>query len=42
MTREGDKEPDSGWRICGIDEAIADDEAHERTPQYIALCKVLD
>lgn len=42
MTREGDQEPDSGWRIRGTDEAIAEDERLGEKPMYIALGKVLN
>ncbi|MDJ0977696.1 MAG: DUF2185 domain-containing protein [Erythrobacter sp.] len=42
MTREGDKYQDSGWRIRGTDEAIADDKARSLDPVYIALGKVLN
>lgn len=42
MTREGDKEPDSGWRIRGTDEAIAEDKHLGKDPMYIALGKVLN
>ncbi|KUO53981.1 MAG: hypothetical protein APF78_06785 [Sphingomonadales bacterium BRH_c3] len=42
MTREGDEEPDSGWRIRGTDEAIAEDERLGQKPMYIALGKVLN
>lgn len=42
MTKEGDKDPDSGWRIRGTDEAIAEDERLGEKPMYIALGKVLN
>lgn len=42
MGQEGDKYPDSGWRIRGSDEAIEDDEANSREPRYVALGKVLN
>lgn len=42
MTREGDKDPDSGWRIRGTDEAIAEDKRLGKDPMYIALGKVLN
>lgn len=42
MTREGDKDPDSGWRIRGTDAAIAEDEGLGKGPLYIALGKVLN
>lgn len=37
LTREGDKYEDSGWRIRGTNEAIADDEERGESPLYIAL-----
>ena len=37
-----DKYPDSGWRIRGTDEAIAEDETTERSPHYVALGAVLN
>ncbi len=42
MTREGDKDEDSGWRIRGTDEAIEEDRLAGREPHYIALGKVLN
>ncbi|MCL9983019.1 MAG: DUF2185 domain-containing protein [Erythrobacter sp.] len=42
MTQEGDKDPDSGWRIRGTDEAIAEDERLGEKAMYIALGKVLN
>jgi hypothetical protein len=42
MTQEGDKDPDSGWRIRGTDEAVAEDERLGEKPMYIALGKVLN
>ena len=42
MTRDGDKNPDSGWRIRGTYEAIAEDEQFGKDPMYIALGKVLN
>jgi hypothetical protein len=42
MTRDGDKDPDSGWRIRGTDEAIAEDARLGEKPMYIALGKVLN
>lgn len=42
MTREGDEYPDSGWRIRGTDEGIAEDERLGEKPMYIALGKVLN
>ncbi len=40
--RDGDTDPDSGWRIRGTPEAIADDERHDRPPQFVALGAVLN
>lgn len=40
--REGEKYPDSGWRIRGTQEAIDDDEKRGESPSYIALGKVLN
>lgn len=42
MTREGDKYPDSGWRIRGTDEAVETDKANGDKPHYIAIGKVLN
>lgn len=42
MTGEGDKDPDSGWRIRGTPEAIEEDERLGQKPMYIALGKVLN
>lgn len=42
MTREGDKYPDSGWRIRGSEAAIEDDEKNGREPHYITIGKVLN
>ncbi len=42
LTREGDEEPDSGWRLRGTDEAIAEDEERSQGPQYVALGAVLN
>ena len=42
MTQEGDKYPDSGWRIRGRDEAVAEDDRLGEKPVYIALGKVLN
>jgi hypothetical protein len=39
MTREGDRYPDSGWRIRAAPDAIEKDEGG---PEYIALGKVLN
>lgn len=40
--RGGDNYPDSGWRIRGTDEAIADDKERDEAPVFIALGKVLN
>ena len=42
MTGPDDLYPDSGWRIRGEPDAINDDEANDRSPEYIALGKVLN
>jgi hypothetical protein len=42
QTRDGDKDPDSGWRIRGTDAAITEDDSLGKTPLYIALGKVLN
>lgn len=42
MTREGDKDPDSGWRLRGTEQAVAEDKAQGNEPHYIALGKVLN
>lgn len=42
MAQPEDKYPDSGWRIRGADEAIAEDERQEDGPQYVALGAVLN
>jgi hypothetical protein len=42
LTRDGDKEPDSGWRIRGTQEAIDADAANGREAMYIALGAVLN
>lgn len=42
MGDPGAKYIDSGWRIRGTDEAIAEDEATERLPQYVAIGAVLN
>jgi len=42
LDEPNDKNPDSGWRIRGTDEAIAEDEAMERNPRYVALGVVLN
>ncbi|HSX55341.1 MAG TPA: DUF2185 domain-containing protein [Sphingomonas sp.] len=40
--REGDTDPDSGWRIRGTAEAIAEDERRGQPPQFVALGAVLN
>lgn len=42
MTREGDKYPDSGWRIRGTEQAVVEDKANNAKARYIALGKVLN
>lgn len=42
MTREGDTDPDSGWRIRGTEEAVEEDRANEARPHYVALGAVLN
>ena len=42
MAQEGDKYPDSGWRIRGDYRDITDEELEARKAQYIALGKVLN
>ena len=42
MTREGDKYEDSGWRIRGTNEAIAEDEGRGEPPVYVAIGAVLN
>ncbi len=42
MAQDGDKYEDSGWRIRGTDEAVADDEERGDEPLYIAIGKVLN
>ena len=42
MGSDGDKYPDSGWRIRGTEGAIAEDERLEKTAEYIALGAVLN
>lgn len=39
---EGETYPDSGWRIRGTAEAVADDNAADRKPHYVALGTVLN
>jgi len=42
MAEPEDKYPDSGWRIRGTGEGIAEDEATDRSPQYVAIAAVLN
>lgn len=42
MTREGDKYPDSGWRMRGAPDVVDRDEEREDRFQYIAIGKVLN
>ena len=42
MTQEGDKYPDSGWRIRGTQQAVDADAAEGRKAHYIALGAVLN
>ena len=42
MAEPEDKYPDSGWRIRGTEEGIAEDEATDRSPQYVAIAAVLN
>lgn len=42
LTREGDTDPDSGWRIRGTDAAITEDESLGKGSLYIALGTVLN
>lgn len=42
MTQEGDKFPDSGWRLRGVDAEVAADEGRKDAFQYIALGSVLN
>jgi len=39
---DADAPPDSGWRLRGTDDGIAEDEQAARSPQYIAIGKVLN
>jgi hypothetical protein len=39
---EDDRYPDSGWRVRGTDEGIAEDEAEGSAPQYVAIAAVLN
>lgn len=42
LEAEGDKYPDSGWRIRGDYREVDDDEVDKRDAEYIALGKVLN
>ncbi|WP_420381976.1 immunity protein Imm33 domain-containing protein [Novosphingobium sp.] len=42
MSQEGDRYPDSGWRIRGRMGDATDEEIEAREPTYIALAKVLN
>lgn len=42
MTQEGDKYPDSGWRLRGTPEAVEADRTREHPFEYIALGKALN
>ncbi|HEX6742315.1 MAG TPA: DUF2185 domain-containing protein [Sphingomicrobium sp.] len=42
LAQPDDKYPDSGWRIRGTDDGIAEDEATGRSPQYVAIGAVLN
>ncbi len=42
LAQEGDKDPDSGWRIRGDYRDISDDELHARKVAYAALGAVLN
>lgn len=42
MTRDGDKYPDSGWRIRGTDEGIEEDKSVDKAPEYVAIGVVLN
>lgn len=42
MTLPDDTFDDSGWRIRGNEQAIADDELHDLSPHYVALGPVLN
>ena len=42
MTREGDKYPDSGWRMRGATDMVDADEDRQDRFQYIAIGKVLN
>lgn len=37
-----DRHPDSGWRIRGTEEGIAEDERLEKSPKYVAIGPVLN
>jgi hypothetical protein len=42
MAKEGDKDPDSGWRIRGDMRNCSDEELEAREVQYIAIGRVLN
>ncbi|WP_294109336.1 DUF2185 domain-containing protein [Sphingomonas sp.] len=42
MDEPDDRDPDSGWRLRGTDDAIADDKQHDLPPHYVALGAVLN
>jgi len=42
MAEDGDKYPDSGWRIRGSEEMIEEDKRLDKGPLYIAVGKVLN
>ena len=42
MAQEGDKYPDSGWRIRGRQGDATDEDMESRKPQYVALGAVLN
>jgi hypothetical protein len=42
MTKDGDKYPDSGWRIRADVRQLTDEQYENPTPEYIAIGKVLN
>ena len=42
MTQEGDEYPDSGWRLRGAEQAVADDAGRDDKFRYVALGAVLN